>query len=143
MRRLNLITTANGYDFDLQAAVRNPENEPSPDRMPLTNIFEFPELTVSEHSRGASIPPVYKKELLVVLEHWYASASRGSTTPDIYKFLNYSRRVLFSDGITLGRFCDHIEESEISRVYRPPIANNVIGIGQVVRITYTEDFNNA
>lgn len=141
IRRLNFITTANGYDFDFILASRNPENEPSPDRMPMTHIFEFPELTVESSKRGASVPPVYKKQFMVVLEHWYHSTNRGSTTPDILKFLRYARKVLFQDGTTLGGVCREVEETELSRIYRPPIGNNVVGVGQVLRVTYVEDFN--
>jgi len=141
MRRLLLITTGNGYDFTVNSVIRNPENEPSPDRMPLTNLFEFPEITVGESTRGSSKMPIYKKEFQVVLEHWYASANRGVTTKDITKYLKYSRQTLFSDGNTLGKICSLVEESEISRVYRPQIGNNVVGIGQVLRVVFVEDFS--
>lgn len=141
IRRLNLIKEVNGYTFDLKMALRNPENEPSIDNMPMTNIFEFPEITLGEAKRrGASQPPIYTKELTVVMEHWYASDSRGSTTNDVYTYLSHSRKVLFLDGITLGRLCNNVEETEISRVYRPPIGNNIVGIGQVLNFRFIEDF---
>ena len=141
MRRVLTVTTGNGYDFSVQSVIRNPENEPSPDRMPLTQLFEFPEITLTESSRGASVMPIYKKEFQVVLEHWYQSATRGVTTKDITKYLKYSRQAIFSDGITLGKLCSLIEESEVSRVYRPQIGNNVVGIGQVLKIVFVEDFS--
>jgi hypothetical protein len=142
IRRLNTIQVVNGYEFNFIAASRNPEHEPSPDRMPHTNIFEFPEITLGAHSRGSSIPPSYKKEFQVVLEHWYKSATRGETTKDILTFLTASRKVLFTGGTTLGGICQEVIESEVSRVYRPQVGNHVVGVGQVLTITYIEDFNN-
>lgn len=142
MRRLLTINTTNGYDFTINQVIRNPETEPSPERMPITNIFEFPEVTAKGSSRGATQPPNYIKEFQVVLEHWFASATRGETTKDIVKYLKYARKVIFADGITLGRICTEVEETETSRVYRPMIGNNVVGVGQVLRIVFVEDFNN-
>jgi len=143
MKRLYSIKTANGYVFDISMVVRNPENEPEIDHMPMTNLFEFPEITIDETKRrGASQPPIYTKEMTIVLEHWYVSASRGETTKDIYKYLSSARKAIFQDGITLGRLCSGVKETEISRVYRPPVGNNVVGIGQVLSIHFVEDFAN-
>lgn len=141
LRRLNLIKVSNGYSFDLKMALRNPEDEPSVEDMPMTNVFEFPEINLGEAKRrGASLPPIYTKELTVVMEHWYVSASRGQTTKDVYTYLSSARKTMFSDGITLGRLCSNVEETEVSRIYRPPIGNNVVGIGQVLNFRYIEDF---
>jgi hypothetical protein len=109
--------------------------------MPMTNVFEFPEISLGEAKRrGASQPPIYTKELTVVMEHWYVSASRGQTTKDVYTYLSSARKAMFSDGITLGRLCSNVEETEVSRIYRPPIGNHVVGIGQVLNFRYVEDF---
>ena len=93
LRRLNSIKVANGYAFDVNPPLRNPETEPAVDLMPMTNVFEFPETTISETKRrGASQPPIYTKQFSVVMEHWYASTSRGKTTADIYSYLASARR---------------------------------------------------
>jgi hypothetical protein len=139
--RLNLIKIANGYDFDIRYIFRNPEGEPSPDLMPLTNIFEFSSSTVDETMRrGAKEKPVYKKFFRVVLEHWYNSASKGECSRDITTFLKAARLAIFADGQTLGGLASIIVEEEVSRVYRP--MHNVVGIGEVLSIQFTEDFNN-
>lgn len=139
-RRVNLIKTENGHPFDVRYVYRNPEGEPSPDLMPMTNIFEFPSTTVDETMRrGASQKPVYKKFFRVALEHWYNSDSRGEANRDIMIFLKASRQVLFSDGQTLGGLASLMVEEEESRVYRP--LQNVVGIGEVLAIQFTEDFN--
>lgn len=140
-RRLNLIKIANGHPFDIQYVFRNPEGEPSAEIMPMTNIFEFPSVTVDETMRrGARQKPVYKKFFRVALEHWYNSASRGECSRDIMLFLKASRQVLFSDGQILGGLASLIVEEEESRVYRPQ--TTVVGIGEVLAIQFTEDFNN-
>lgn len=142
MRRLNTIKIANGYTFDMKYVFQNPEDEPLVETMPCVNLFEFPEITLEQtKNRGASQPPIYTKEFKIVIESWYASASRGNTSKDITTFLKHNRQVLFGDGITLSRLCNLLEESEVSRVYRPAIGNNVVGIGQVLTIRYIEDFN--
>lgn len=141
-RRVNLITKANGHLFDIKYVFRNPEEEPSPDLMPLTNIFEFPSITLdTSHSRGAKSKPIYKQEFRVVLENWYLSVSRGKVSRDIMQFLKSTREVIFSDGQILGGLADLVMEEEVSRVYRPPVDSKVVGIGQVLLIHFKEDFN--
>ena len=138
--RMNSIKIANGYAFDVQYVYRNPEGEPSPDLMPMTNIFEFPSTTVDETMRrGASQKPVYKKFFRVALEHWYNSDSMGETSRDIMQYLKASRLAIFIDGQTLGGLASLVVEEEESRIYRP--LQNVVGIGEVLAIQFTEDFN--
>lgn len=140
-RRLLLIKSANGYSFDLRYVFRNPEDDPNPDLMACTHLFEFPEVTIEKtQSRGAKDKPAYKKEMRVVMEHWYKSASKGATTRDINTYLKAARKILFIDGQTLGRLASFVMEDEVSRVYRPSIGNNVVGIGQVLLLQYIEDF---
>ena len=140
-RRLNQIKVANGHPFDIQYVFRNPEEEPSPDLMPLTHIFEFPSVTEDRSNRtGATQPPIYKKFFRVALEHWFNSSSVGETNRDIMKYLKASRQVLFSDGQVLGGLASLVVEEEESRIYRP--LRTVVGIGEVLVITYVEDFNN-
>ena len=139
-RRMNSIKIANGYSLDVRYVYRNPEGEPSPDLMPMTNIFEFPSTTMDETMRrGASQKPVYKKFFRVALEHWYNSDSLGETSRDIMQYLRASRLAIFSDGQTLGGLASLVVEEEESRVYRP--LQNVVGIGEVLAIQFTEDFN--
>ena len=141
-RRVNLIKIVNGHTFDIAYVFRNPEEEPSPDTMPLTNIYEFPSVTLeSSQRRGARSKPIYKQEFRLVLESWFYSTSRGKTSRDIMVFLKSLREVIFSDGQTLGGLADIVMEEEVSRVYRPPIDNKVVGIGQVLLIHFKEDFN--
>lgn len=141
--RLNLITTANGHSFNIQYVFRNPEEEPKSDLMPMTNIFEFPSMTIdSAPRRGARSKPIYKQEFRVVMEHWYLSTSAGRVSRDIMTYLKSSREVIFSDGQTLGGLADIVVEEEVSRVYRPPVDSKAVGIGQVLLIQFKEDFNN-
>lgn len=139
-RRLNLIKIANGHPFDIRYVFRNPEEEPSPDLMPLTNVFEFPSVTEDSASRGARQLPSYKKFFRVALEHWYKSETVGETNRDIMKYLKASRQVIFSDGQVLGGMVTLVMEEEESRIYRP--LRTVVGIGQVLVLQFTEDFNN-
>jgi hypothetical protein len=129
----------NGYEFDIGYVFRNPEVEPSPDLMPVTNIFEFPSTTIDSQKRGASKKPSYKKFFRVAMEHWYNSASQGETSRDIMKYLKAVRLCIFSDGQTLGKLASLVVEEEESKIYRPQ--HNVVGIGEVLAIEFIEDFN--
>ena len=141
--RINNIKIVNGYPFDVQYVFRNPPDEPSPDLMPLTNIFEFPSETVdSAPSRGARTKPIYKQDFRVVLEHWYLSTEAGLASRDIMTYLKAARQVIFNDGQILGGLVDLVLEEEVSRVYRPPVDKKSVGIGQVLFIKFKEDFNN-
>ena len=140
-RRMNLVKIANGYDFDIAHVFRNPDGEPSPDLMPMTNIFEFPSTTTDETMRrGAKQKPVYKKFFRVALEHWWNSTNAGEASRDIMQFLKASRQTIFSDGQTLGGVATLVVEEEESRIYRP--LQYVVGIGEVLAIQFIEDFNN-
>lgn len=141
LKRLNSIKTTNGFDFNVSLIQRNPEEEPSGDRMPSISLFEFPDVTKSKNRRGANLPPIYDREMSVILELWYRSATEGETTRDIMKFLRYVRYVLFSDGVTLGKKVHNIDEEETSRVYRPGIGNFIVGIGMILVVNYLEDFS--
>jgi hypothetical protein len=138
--RLNSIKIVNGYAFDIEHVFRNPEGEPAPELMPMTNIFEFPSTTIESAKRGATKKPIYKKFFRVVLEHWYNSNSLGETSRDIMQYLKASRLAIFSDGQTLGGLASIVVEEEESRIYRP--LQKVVGIGEVLSIEFTEDFNN-
>ena len=138
-KRIYQITTGNGYDFSVNKVERNPEEQPDPDSMPLVQIFEFPEITLTNSTRGGM--PIQTKELQLVVEFFYKSASQGATTPDIIKFLRYIRKTIFQDGIALGGVAKEIVETEVSRVLRPPLGNRIVGMGEVLAIKYVEDFN--
>jgi len=140
-RRLNLIKIANGCTFDISYVFRNPEEEPTPEAMPCTNLFEMQDAVTEERSRGTR-PPLYLRELTIILESWYKSVSTGVASKDILTFLKHMRTAIFSDGVTLGGLSLGISETEVSRIFRPPIGNNVVGIGMVLRIKYLEDFSN-
>ena len=140
--RLNLITVGNGHPFDVDYIFRNPDEEPSPEQMPAINIFEMPDITTGGQQRKASDLPVYERQFTVALELWYKSVNPGIVSKDIMTFLKASRQVIFSDGVTLGGLVSMVLEEETSRVFRPDIKNNVVGIGQVLQFTYIEDFSN-
>lgn len=142
MTRLYAITQANGYTFDISYVFRNPEEEPDPRRMPCINLFELPDVTQTERKRGASLPPVYAKEFTLILEMWYVSSEEGSCSRDIMIFLKHVRTAIFQDGITLGGLASQVTEAEVSRVFRPGIANHVVGLGQVLQFLFLEDFSN-
>ena len=140
-RRLNLITTANGHPLDVAYVFRNPEEDPSPERMPCVNIFELPDTTLRQQSRTTKDMPIYEKNFSVVLEMWRASAEEGVVSRDILEFLKSVREVIFSDGETLGRRVAKCIEVEVSRVFRPRIGNHIVGIGQVLEFVYMEEFS--
>lgn len=141
-RRINLIRIVNGYDFDVTSILRNPEEETDPRLMPCVNMFELLEGTVKGQHRSGSVAPVYLKQLRLALELWYISTTEGECSRDIQTFLKYIRQVEFSDGSNFGGLASEVIEEEVSSVLRPGVGNNVVGIGQILTVTYFEDFSN-
>ncbi len=140
--RLNGITIANGYPLTVSYVFRNPEREPSPDRMPCVNMFEMEDSSVDFARRGGSLPPIITKNFRAILEMWLMSTSEGQVSTDVSAFLRSVRQVIFSDGITLGGVASMVTEVEVSRMFRPGISNSVGGIGTVLELIYIEDFSN-
>lgn len=140
-RRLNQIKTDNGYPVSVRYVFRNPDVEPSPDTMPCINLFEMEDSSIELASRSASTPPIIKKNLRVVLEMWVKSTSEGRCSKDVSDFLKSVRQVVFSDGVTLGKYAAMVSEVEVSRMFRPDIQSNVGGIGTVLEFIYIEDFS--
>jgi hypothetical protein len=141
-KRLNDITVANGYPLTVSYIFRNPDDEPSPDTMPCVNIFEMEDTSMDFRNRGGSFPPIITKNFRVALEAWLVSTSEGLVSTDVSAFLRSERQVIFSDGVTLGGAVSIATEVEVSRVFRPGIANFVGGIGVVLEFIYIEDFSN-
>ena len=56
--------------------------------------------------------------------------------------LDLPHRMRAEHPVTLGGLVSMVLEEETSRVFRPDIKNNVVGIGQVLQFTYIEDFSN-
>ena len=140
-KRLVAITTGNGYSYSVTAVLRNPEEEPSPDLMPIITMFELTDRIDEERRLGASRMPAYKRSFQVALELWRKSTTSGLVSQDVLTMLSDVRKVIFADGTTLGGIASHVVELETSRIFRPPIGNYVGGIGILLEIKYTEDFS--
>lgn len=140
-RRFHEISVASGYAYDVEYVLRNPEDEPSPDRMPSISIFELEDTMLDARLRGAENMPVYKRRLRIACEMWLQAATPGAVTKEVMALLKCCRQAIFFDGITLGRRVALAEETELSRVFRPDISNKIGGIGQVLEFEYIEDFS--
>lgn len=120
----------------VQSTGRNPSKEPSVSDLPTIQFFEFPDVVERFDWRGGY--PVYRRRLTVVIEVFIAPSAEGAATAELGNFVKEVKKKLYSDGGTLGGLCD-LKETEMSRIYRPPVGEFVIGVGMTVDIRYVED----
>jgi len=139
--RLSSIKIANGFSFDLSQVLRNPIEPPMVESMPMACLFEAPDTVDRWILLGATKAPKAKRSLSIIIEYWRSSLSEGRVSWDILEFLDYSRYVLFNDGVTLGGEALSLAENETTRIIRPEIGGNTSGIGVVYTATYVEDYS--
>ncbi len=120
---------------------RNPSSRPDISDMPIVNVFDFPAKAVSSRfSRNTA--PLIEFELTLVLELFIAGTTEELATSELFDFYRNVLKAIFADGASLGGIGCAVTISEITRVLRPPIGGNAIGIGMVLLIKYVEDLNN-
>lgn len=116
---------------------RNPAEPPGVKDLPAILIFEFSDTMEEGSHRGGY--PVYRRSLKVVVESYINAASEGAATTELSAFIAKVRKVIYTGGNNLSRKASTLIEVESSRVLRPPIGENVAGLGLVFEITYVED----
>lgn len=119
---------------------RNPKTPPNADDLPAILIFEFPDEVESRGSMGGH--PIYKRRFKVVIECYLTASSEGAASTELGEFVEQIKKQIYTGGVNLNRKAAEIYESECSRVLRPPIGDNTVGLGLVFEVRYIEDIAN-
>lgn len=116
---------------------RNPKTRPKITDFPCIQFFELEDVVIKQTSRGGY--PVYLRKMGVAVESFITATSEPSATKELGEFIQKVKRKIFAGGLTLGKKCQEIIEMESSRILRPPIGENSVGLGIALDIYYTED----
>lgn len=129
------LAAVNGVRF----TARNPKVEPSVDNMPCIQFFELDDEVQESSQRGGF--PAYKRALQVAVESFIKASTDAAATKELGDFIIGIKKALYSDGISLGHLCQ-ISEIRASQILRPPVGENVIGIGIIFELRYVETVSN-
>lgn len=119
------------------STARNPKKTPSVEDFPCIQFFELNDLVIKESSRGGY--PIYLRNLEVAIDSYMKATSEQSATKELGLFVQEVKKKIYQGGVNLGRKCQIIKEVESSRVLRPPVGENSIGLGLAFNILYTEE----
>jgi len=119
----------------VQFTARNPKTEPSVDNLPCIQFWEMDDKVEEIDGRGGY--PAHKRAFDVVAECFIKSSSDAEATKDLNDFIIELKKKVYVDGQSLAGLC-RISEVEYSRILRPPVGENVIGIGITFRFRYIE-----
>lgn len=117
---------------------RNPKAEPSVNDMPCIQFFELEDEPTKTNSRGVSQNMAYRRKMKVVVEAFVKGTTDASASQDLGKFMQELKKSLYTGGNTLIANSEFLETG-MSRMLRPPVGDNVIGVGIVLEIQYVED----
>jgi hypothetical protein len=118
---------------------RNPKTPPTVDKLPAIQFFEFSDEVIDRKMMGGK--PHYRRKLTLILETFINAETEHSSTYELGLFVQKIKKAIFSDGTSLGRACSEIQETGASRVLRPPVGDNVVGIGLIFDLQYIEDIS--
>ena len=118
---------------------RNPKAPPSTGDLPAIQFFELPDTVESASSRGGY--PIYKRKMAIAIELIISAEHEGASSKVLGEFANEVKKKLYAGGVKLGGRNCQIQETDASRVLRPPIGDNVSMIGINLEIIYIEDTN--
>ena len=92
---------------------------------------------MQETQRGGY--PAYIRRLEVVIDSYIPGTTEESATKELGLFIQEVKKKIYQGGVTLGGKCKSIKEIESSRVLRPPVGENSIGLGLAFNILYVEE----
>jgi hypothetical protein len=118
---------------------RNSTEEPNERDLPAISFFEMGDRVVKADTRGASYMPVYRRELVVIVEVLIKGTNAKTGSKELDQFERLLKKSVYNGGITLGGTCAALTEVDCSQTLRPPMGGNVFGKGIAFKITYNED----
>lgn len=117
---------------------RNPKAEPSVSDMPCIQFFELDDEPKKSSSRGVSQSLAYRREFKVIIEAFVKGTTDAKASQELGAFMIKMKRSLYTGGNVLTQNTEFLE-SAMSRMLRPPVGDNVIGVGITLTIQYIED----
>jgi hypothetical protein len=117
---------------------RNPKQPPSVEQLPCINLFEGNDVVLSKNFRGKNTV-IYKRRLEVVLETFVAGSTEPASSKELFAFVELLKAQIYQGGNNLNKKASLIDDVEYSRVHRPPIGDNVAGVGIAFEIIYIEE----
>jgi hypothetical protein len=118
---------------------RNPKQEPSVDNLPCIQFWEMDDKVEEESARGGY--PSFKRSFDVVVEPFVLASTDASASKVLNDFIIEIKKQVYRDGVSLGGLC-RVSEAGSSRILRPPVGENVIGIGITFTFRYVETVAN-
>lgn len=118
-------------------SARNPKAEPSVDQMPVISIYEMNDVVVEARMRGTS--PTYKRKVELILEIFVSGSTENAATKELFDFVALVYTAIYRGGNNLNKKASLVNDLEMSRIHRPPIGDNVAGVGIALEIFYIEE----
>lgn len=116
---------------------RNPGDNPSTDDFPAIQFFELDDTIEAQGRRGGY--PIYTRKLILAVEFFIVATSEASASKELSAFVQEGKKKIYQGGNNLGKTCNEIVEAGCTRVLRPPVGKNAVGIGVVFEVNYTEN----
>jgi hypothetical protein len=118
---------------------RNPSDNPSASDFPAIQFFELDDTITGKGRRGGY--PIYTRTLIVTAEAFIPGTSESAATKELGDFVQEMKKKIYAGGNNLNKTCSEITEIGCTRVLRPPVGKNSIGIGVIFEIKYIENIS--
>ena len=118
---------------------RNPGDNPTTDDFPAIQFFELDDTITGKGRRGGY--PVYNRNLMLTVEAFLAATSEAAPSKELGAFVQEIKKKIYSGGNNLNKTCSEITELGCTRVLRPPVGENSVGIGLIFEVKYTENIS--
>lgn len=116
---------------------RNPSDNPSTDDFPAIQFFELDDKVMQSGRRGGY--PIYQRTLMLTVEAFIAATSESASSKELGAFVQEAKKKIYAGGNNLNKTCNEITELGCTRVLRPPVGKNSVGIGIIFEIKYIEN----
>lgn len=118
---------------------RNPGDIPNVDDFPAIQFFELDDTIVSSGRRGGY--PIYSRKLILTTEAFIPATSESASSKELGVFVQEIKKKIYAGGNNLNKTCSEITELGCTRVLRPPVGENSIGIGLIFDVRYVENIS--
>jgi len=117
---------------------RNAKAEPKETDFPAIQFFELEDTVLPDlpHSRGGK--PAFKRKLRVAIESYISATTEGAANKELYAFIKLVKTAIYQGDGKMGLKIAIVEVAS-TRVLRPPVGGNAIGLGLFFDFIYVED----
>ena len=118
---------------------RNPGDNPSSDDFPAIQFFELNDEITGKGRRGGY--PIYSRTLMLTVEAFLTATSEPASSKELGVFVTEIKKKIYAGGNNLNKTCTEITELGCTRVLRPPVGKNSVGIGLIFEVKYIENIS--